>query len=166
MNDAQLFAFESDFVSTLRCIPMAVRFKLDTCAIKLSLRQWSRFTLGDRQHLLTAPCESPAEIEAYRQGLVALIALRASEPARALIEVPCEQWKDAHNVPMSVVQQAHSVGLVPPSRAQWAHLTELQRFVLIKLTRDKHDNLNFAPAMSEFGIAEATATKRFTGMTL
>ncbi len=153
MNDAQLFAFESDFVSTLRCVPMAVRFKLDACAIKLSLRQWSRFTQGDRQDLLTAPCESPAEVEAYREGLVALIALRAGEPARALAEPPCEQWKDALSVPMSVVHQARSVGLAPPSRSQWACLTELQRFVLLKLTRDKHDNLNFAPAMIEFGLA-------------
>ena len=46
MNDTQLFAFESDFVATLRCVPMAVRFKLDRCGIKLSLRQWSRFSRG------------------------------------------------------------------------------------------------------------------------
>ena len=29
MNDTTLFAFEDDFVVALRCIPMAVRFKLD-----------------------------------------------------------------------------------------------------------------------------------------
>lgn len=161
MSDAQLFAFESDFVSTLRCVPMAVRFKLDACGIKLSLRQWSRFTRGDRQDLLTASCESPAQVEAYHVALVVLIALRASEPARALVEAPCGQWKDAHTVPMSVVHQAQLVGLAPPSRSQWARLTELQRFVLLKLTRDKHDNLNFAPAMIEFGLAEApTAAER------
>ncbi len=155
MNDTQLFAFESDFVSTLRCVPMAVRFKLDACGIKLSLRQWSRFTRGDRQDLLTALCESPAEVEAYRAGLVALIALRAGEPARTLVEAPCAQWNDPDNVPTSVAQQAHLVGLAPPSRTQWGRLTRLQRFVLLKLTRDKHDNLNFAPAMIEFGIAGA-----------
>lgn len=155
MNDAQLFAFESDFVATLRCVPMAVRLKLDACAIKLSLRQWSRFTRADRQDLLMAPCEGAAQVEAYRAELVALIALRAGEPAKALVEPPCEQWTDADNVPASVAHQARSVGLAPPSRSQWARLSELQRFVLLKLTRDKHDNLNFAPAMIEFGIAEA-----------
>ena len=152
MNDAQLFEFESDFVASLRCVPMAVRFKLDACGIKLTLRQWSRFTRGDRQDLLMAACEGPAEIEDYRAALVALIALRAAEPARALTEAPCGAWTDADHVPPAVVQQAHLVGLAPPSRAEWARLTELQRFVLIKLTRDKHDNLNFAPAMIEFGI--------------
>ena len=152
MNDAQLFEFESDFVASLRCVPMAVRFKLDACGIKLTLRQWSRFTRGDRHDLLMAACEGPAEIEDYRSALVALIALRAAEPARALTEAPCGAWTDADHVPPAVVQQAYLVGLAPPSQAEWARLTELQRFVLIKLTRDKHDNLNFAPAMIEFGI--------------
>ncbi len=39
MNDTGMFDFESDFVASLRCIPMCVRFKLDLCEIKLSLRQ-------------------------------------------------------------------------------------------------------------------------------
>jgi hypothetical protein len=69
-ESTELFAFESDFVATLRCIPMAVRFKLDLAGIKLSLRQWSRFTVADRTELLTAPCASPAEIAAYRGRLV------------------------------------------------------------------------------------------------
>lgn len=34
------FAFESDFVDSLRCIPMVVRYKLDTCGIKLKLPEW------------------------------------------------------------------------------------------------------------------------------
>ncbi|MBF9263330.1 conserved hypothetical protein [Paracidovorax cattleyae] len=37
------FAFESDFVATLLCVPMIVRFKLDLCGVKLSLKGWSRF---------------------------------------------------------------------------------------------------------------------------
>ena len=82
MNDTQLFDFESDFVATLRCVPMAVRFKLDACGIKLTLRQWSRFTRQDRQDLLTAACDSPAEIGAYRAALIALIAVRADTLSR------------------------------------------------------------------------------------
>jgi hypothetical protein len=29
MNETRLFDFESDFVTTLRCVPMGVRFKLN-----------------------------------------------------------------------------------------------------------------------------------------
>ena len=64
MNDDHLFAFESDFVATLRCVPMAVRLKLDRCEIKLSLRQWSRFTPEDRRRLLAAPCRTPTDVGA------------------------------------------------------------------------------------------------------
>lgn len=42
-SGAVFFQFESDFVATLRCIPMIVRFKLDLCGVKLSLKAWSRF---------------------------------------------------------------------------------------------------------------------------
>lgn len=81
MNDRRLSAFESDFVATLRCVPMAVRFKLDRCGIKLSLRRWGRFATAERKLLLLAPCAAPVEVESYRNTLTDLIALRACGPA-------------------------------------------------------------------------------------
>jgi hypothetical protein len=152
-----MFAFEDDFVSTLRCVPMAVRFKLDACGIKLTLRQWSRFTREDRQDLLTAPCETAEEIDAYGVALVDLVALRTGENARPLAIPPCGQWEDPHRIAPVVIDYARSLGVRPPDRSQWAALTRLQRFVLIKLTRDNHDNVNFLPAMAEFGLLEAFA---------
>ena len=149
MNDMQMFAFESDFVDSLRCVPMAVRLKLDRCGIKLSLRQWSRFT---REDLLIRPCETPRERGSYRAALVALVALRAREDAEPLPEPPRELWEYAISTALVVRTYATALGLSPPSDAQWATLTPLQRFVLIKLTRDNHDNVNFVPAMEEFGL--------------
>jgi hypothetical protein len=150
MNDTRLFAFESDFVATLRCVPMAVRFKLDRCGIKLTLRQWSRFTPLDRRALLWKPCHAPSEVEAYRLYLVELITSRANELAKPLSQAPDPVWNRASVIPSAVVEHAISLGLAPPSPAQWAKLTVLERFVLIKLTRDNHDNVNFLPAMAEF----------------
>jgi hypothetical protein len=48
MDGRQIFEFELDFVRTLRCVPMIVRFKLDTCGVKLSLTHWNRFDWFDR----------------------------------------------------------------------------------------------------------------------
>ncbi|HEY9298982.1 MAG TPA: nitrate reductase associated protein, partial [Phormidium sp.] len=31
MTTTKFFQFEADFVNSLRCIPMQVRYKLDTC---------------------------------------------------------------------------------------------------------------------------------------
>ena len=52
MDEPQIFDFERDFAGSLRCIPMIVRFKLDSVGVKLSLRQWSRFGHRDRELLL------------------------------------------------------------------------------------------------------------------
>lgn len=153
MNDNQLFAFEEDFVATLRCIPMAVRLKLDRSGIKLSLRQWSRFTREDRGELLAMPCASPPEVGAYRARLVELVAERAGEAVKPLSEPPQALWELAGDAPAVVTAYAQSVGVAPPAAGDWRRLTELQRFVLIKLTRDNHDNVNFVPAMREFGLA-------------
>ena len=153
MNHTHLFAFEQDFVSTLRCVPMAVRFKLDRAGIKLSLRQWSRFTRDDRQDLLDLPCATETQAEAYRQTLVDLVARRAGEAAKPLLEPPSGLWEVVEAIPPVVAAHASANGLRPPSDGEWAGLSTLQRFVLVKLTRDNHDNVNFAPAMREFGLA-------------
>ena len=42
--------------------------------------------------------------------------------------------------------------VTPPTVAQWAALSPLQRFAIFKLTRPGHTNENFEPAMREFGL--------------
>lgn len=155
MRHDHLFAFESDFVATLRCVPMAVRFKLDRVGIKLTLRQWSRFTTGDRHELLIRACRSPEEQESYRARLETLVRERTGEVAKPLPTPEPPVWETADGPPAAVTIFAESAGLAAPSREAWRELPELQRFVLIKLSRDNHDNVNFVPALREFGLFEA-----------
>ncbi len=151
-GEQELFDFESDFVATLRCIPMAVRFKLDLAGIKLSLRQWSRFTLADRSQMLTSPCASPAEIARYRARLIEMVALRAAETAKEIPPAGDAPWAEGAPLPVALCDYVRSEGLIPPTPEQWLGLTDLRRFTLLKLIRDNHDNVNFAPAMREFGM--------------
>lgn len=160
MNDNTLFAFESDFVDSLRCIPMAVRFKLDLAEVKVSLRQWSRFTHAERRDLLRLPCATPNEVTAYRAALITLIHDRVGESAIPLPEPACQLWRQWHTTPDAVIGQAASGDLPAPSARQWAALSPLQRFALLKLTRAGHDNVNFVPAMREFGLAPSAQAKR------
>lgn len=81
---------------------------------------------------------------------------RANEVAKPLAEFPCGRWNTVSEVAQAVVGHARSLGVHPPSLRQWVRLTTLQRFVLIKLTRDNHDNINFIPAMMEFGLGQST----------
>jgi hypothetical protein len=148
----ELFAFESDFVATLRCIPMAVRFKLDLAGVKLSLRQWSGFTLADRSRMLASPCATAGEIEGYRRRLIELIAERTGEAACDIAPPDAGPWAADADPPTALADFAGSRGLTPPTAAQWRGLTDLRRFTLLKLIRDGHDNVNFGPALREFGL--------------
>ncbi|MBB2206555.1 nitrate reductase associated protein [Gluconacetobacter takamatsuzukensis] len=147
-----IFDFESDFAGSLRCIPMIARQKLDIAGIKLSLRQWSRFSREERGQLADLPCETVADQEAYRALVLHLIAVRSDEPPRHLAVNGFDDWREADRMPEAVRIQAEADGVAPPTPAQWARLTPLQRFALIKLARSQHENENFVPAMKEFGV--------------
>jgi hypothetical protein len=148
---AEFFQFESDFVESLRCIPMQVRFKLDTCGVKLKLHQWNKFNEHDRHQLVEMPCNTKGEVENYRLMLHELIQERTKETASDLPIDPDPDWLEATIVPESVQTKAQELGTeVQPS--QWKNLTPLQRFALIKLSRSNHENANFLPALKEFNL--------------
>lgn len=148
---SDFFDFEADFVDSLRCIPMQVRFKLDTCGVKLKLPHWHQFTSAERQELVERPCVTPDEIAAYRSRLRQLVQVHTSELPSDLPIDPAPDWLDATLIPASVQEQAHSVNQFVQLE-QWAALSPLQRFALIKLSRSQHENKNFLPAMQEFGL--------------
>ena len=151
-KDSLIFEFERDFAGTLRCIPMAVRLKLDRCGIKVSLKQWSRFTREERAELLGRSCDTPEATQSYAQYLAGLIETRANQPVEYLGPASTVEWDDATQVPARLVAWAESIAVRAPSVEQWARLSSLQRFALFKLTRPGHDNDNFRPAMQEFGL--------------
>lgn len=151
-EDLRIFEFEQDFAGSLQCIPMVVRFKLDHCGIKLSLEQWCRFTHVDRQQLVQFPCSTPNTKAVYRRMLADMIYTRAGQEAKEVRIDPAPEWANAEAVPAQLQRYASQAGLTPPTVTQWAGLSPLQRFALLKLTRAGHDNANFTPAMREFGV--------------
>ena len=144
-----LFKFEDDFVQSLRCIPMQVRLKLDTCGVKLKLEHWHELSLDERQGLVDMPCESPMEAKAYRVHLQELVVRYTGEPAKELEIVANPSWLEATEVPAEVLEKAQALD-ISLQVDQWATLTPLQRFALIKLSRPSHENRNFLPAAQEF----------------
>ena len=144
------FEFEADFVDSLRCIPMQVRCKLDTCGIKLKLSDWSHLTQADREALVELPCSTETEIQAYREYLQNLILQRTGTSAADLPIEPHPAWLDT-NIPINLQEKAKEFGVTVSSQ-QWAELTPLQRFALIKLSRPSHENQNFPKALHEFNL--------------
>lgn len=145
------FDFENDFVDTLRCIPMIVRYKLDTADKKLQLAEWSRLTAEQKQTLAEFPCASPAEIEAYRNYLDEQVWERSKKVVKDLGGVVAT-WEDLSQVPTEVQEKAREWQCVAPTLAQWISLDLLQRFALVKLSRSGHEGENFPKAVVEFGL--------------
>ncbi len=145
------FKFEADFVDSLRCIPMIVRLKLDTCGVKLKLAEWNRFTQAECQQLVDLPCDRESEIAAYREYVSSLIFQHTGNTASKLAIDPHPPWSNDREIPESVATKA-SAENISIDLSQWSQLTPIQRFALIKLTRSQHENNNFLPAIEEFGL--------------
>jgi len=149
---SEFFAFEQDFVESLRCIPMQVRLKLDTCGVKLKLTHWHEFTQEERKILVVKPCTTEAESKEYREFLQNLVVEKTGTPAGELDIDPNPAWMDSSTIPASIEEKAaeFDVTITPQ---QWSGLTPAQRFALIKLSRPSHENKNFLPALQEFGLS-------------
>ena len=143
------FEFEADFVDSWRCIPMQVRYKLDTCGIKLKLAEWNQMNQESRQNLAILPCDTDGQIHDYRHYIQDLVLQLTGKP---VAELPIEThpaWMDNTAIPSSIHEKAQEIGVIITTEA-WASLTILQRFALIKLSRPSHENKNFLPALQEF----------------
>ncbi|MBD2577307.1 nitrate reductase associated protein [Oscillatoria sp. FACHB-1406] len=143
------FKFETDFVESLRCIPMQVRLKLDTCGVKLKLAHWNQLSTEERQSLVEKPCTTEAESKAYREDLQQLVIEHTGQPAGELAIDPHPPWLDTATIPEEVQLKAAEFGK-QLTLQDWNNLTPEQRFALIKLSRPSHENKNFLPALQEF----------------
>lgn len=151
MASDRFFQFEADFVESLRCIPMQVRLKLDTCGIKLKLPTWHRLTLEERTQLAELACETSAEVSHYRDYLQQRVMQHTGQSAATLPIDEHPAWLNAEVVPESVTAKAQSLGHTITVE-QWGRLQPVERFALIKLSRSGHENNNFEPALREFGL--------------
>jgi hypothetical protein len=151
LHNIEYYRFEEDFVeANMRCIPMIVRFKMDLARIKLKLSQWSKFTPKERIELAVMTCEDDYEINAYAHHLQTLVLSRTGEIVSILPEENAA-WKNRDLVPEAVQEHLYGTGFHLTTN-HWHSLTNLQRFALIKLSREGHENKNLRKAALEFGI--------------
>ncbi|MDZ4709701.1 MAG: nitrate reductase associated protein [Saprospiraceae bacterium] len=150
-QDIFCFDFEKEFiVQAIQCIPMIVRYKLDTVGIKLSLAQWSRFSWFDRYQLSILACREKNEFKQYEIFLIELLKHhgwfeltrlpligRMPDIPAGILDLLNERLMDL----------GHQI-----DEAQWKDLTDLERFALSKLIRKDHESKNLIPALVEFGI--------------
>lgn len=146
---AEFFEFEREFTESLHCIPMVVRFKLDTCGVKLKLDHWNHFDRADRITLVELPCQTPEEVQGYRDRLQTMVVAQTGSPAKDLPIDAQPPWFDGDTIPETTLEKAQAAG-ISLTVTQWKALSPLQRFALIKLSRPSHESKNFLPALKEF----------------
>lgn len=151
--EIRFFAFESDFVDSLRCIPMIVRYKLDTCRVKLQLSEWAKFSFAEKDQLAELPCHSEAEIGAYADVVNALV-WKYTRNTPSLLRMLDPAWTQPH-VPLEVREKVQEWNCPAITAGQWMRLDLLERFALVKLSRSGHEGRNFPRALAEFGLAIA-----------
>jgi len=144
------FGFEEDFVEdNIRCIPMIVRFKLDACGIKLKLNEWSRMNAAERKVLCETRCLDIDDIMQYRACLERIVLRRTGDCATTIPVEPDPAWADTGKLP-DILKNKLAEFNWWLTLQQWASLSNLHRFALLKLCRPGHENRNFPKAMKEF----------------
>ena len=149
--ETRFFAFESDFVDSLRCIPMIVRYKLDTCRVKLQLSDWAKFNYQEKDALADLPCHLAEEVEAYAEYVNGLV-WKYTSTVPSLLKNLDPAWV---YVPAEVREKAQEWNCPVINASQWMQLDVLERFALVKLSRSGHEGRNFPRALAEFGLAAA-----------
>jgi hypothetical protein len=147
------FCFEADFTEGLRCIPMAVRRKLDLAGVKLKLQHWSELGESERADLLAWP-DDAASIEAMRDHLLRRTAGLSAGLAKELPRPAGEPWQRGEQLPAVLAASCNQLGLQLRPGA-WAELDDLQRFALVKLSHPGHEHRNLPRALAEFGLLMA-----------
>jgi len=151
-GEHHFFRFEDDFMEDgIRCIPMIVRFKLDACGIKLKLNEWSKLTAEERTILTEMDCSTEINLKAYRSFLQQLVFTHTGNKATDLPVDGNPAWSNKYTLPGMLQDKLAEFGWCI-SLQQWQLLSDLQRFVLLKLCRPGHENRNFPRAVKEFDL--------------
>jgi hypothetical protein len=152
LEGIEYFNFEEDFVEkNIRCIPMIVRFKMDAAGIKLKLAEWSKFNAEERFELALKSCDSEEEAKQYNGFLSGLIKKYTGNGATFLPVAQNPEWADVAKVPESLREKIRKLNYAVREE-QWKGLTNLQRFALIKLSREGHESKNLPKALKEFAL--------------
>jgi xanthine dehydrogenase accessory factor len=147
---SNFFGFETRMERTLILIPMSIRLKLDTVGLKLSLKQWRQLPEPIRRTALEMPCELAPQVEAYRTYLTHMASYYTQETVEQVHRAE-PVWRDDAVIPAAIPRAALDHGLTPISLEGWRRLTTLERYALIKLSREGHTR-NLPAAWNEFGL--------------
>lgn len=151
-DNNRYFKFERDFIAeNIRCIPMIVRYKLDACGIKLKLGEWSKMKEEERITLAEFTWDTKEDVQQFSCYLQMVIFIRTGKDATSLPIESNAVWANRNEIPLLLNDKLKEFNW-SVSIQQWKILSNLQRFVLLKLCKPGHENSNFPKAIKEFDL--------------
>jgi hypothetical protein len=143
------FKFEDDMHTTLACVPMAVRRKLDRVGVKVGLEQWKALGRGERLAICHLPVERHEEREALRLFINEAVLRVCGEEPHMLAEAQRAVADPPSKLPEEIAERARAAG-VRLDQAAWERLDADERYALIKLGGGAEVSHNLAAALAEF----------------
>ena len=143
------FDFEGDIHSSLSCVPLTVRRKLDLAELKISLAGWQSLERAERLALCHLPVDTAADLAVYREVLAGFAA-RAGVALTPLGGGPVEPaaW-GAAGVLARVRERLGGAGDLDEARL--GSLDEEERYALFKLADPKRAPEKLRAALEELG---------------
>jgi hypothetical protein len=143
------FKFEDEIYTTLACVPMVVRRKLDRAGIKIGLEQWQALGQGERLAVCHLPDQLPEERDALRLFITEAVRRAKGEEPRALSEAQRALADPPRELPAPLAERARAAG-VKLDQAMWERLDADERYALVKLGAGGEPSHNLAAALAEF----------------
>ena len=143
------FKFEDEMSTTLACVPMVVRRKLDRVGVKVGLEQWKALGRGERLAICHLPVERHDEREALRLFINEAVRRVCGEEPRARAEAQRAIADPPARLPTPLAERARAAG-VALDQAAWERLDADERYALIKLGGGADVSHNLAAALAEF----------------
>jgi hypothetical protein len=145
----QRFAFEGDVHSSLACVPLAVRRKLDLAELKISLAGWQALSREERLALCHLPVDAAEDLAVYREVLRGFAA-RASVQLAPLPGGPME--RSAWSAAGVLGRLKERLAGAPVDAARLDALPEEARYALFKLADPKRDVAKLHAALRELDL--------------
>ncbi len=139
-----LFAFERDEFSDLNWMPLAFRYRLDVCGLKMGLASWLSLPFSERISLLGLSFGNENEQVIWAARLKSAMAVCGlGEP------VDLERWVDPGTIPDDVKVKWMECSAEMDFK-EWSRLKPIHRYALCKLARGKQADRYLIQAVLEF----------------
>ncbi len=143
------YRFESEVYDSLDRMPLDVRMKLDRTGAKISLKDWSAFSLQERWALCDLPVEAEEGGGDFISYLLVLVRKYKGEELELVSPPSNHHWEDAGQVPPPVLERSMGLGKAVSSE-EWAQWDPFQRYALYKLSVSKNEPEQLRKALEEF----------------